>query len=215
MLERSDADAGKWLPLAFCWTKYGTEAGEGADSILRRKDDEREKNGGLFLWGIGNAIGPSVRQLVDEVGSPQVVFTPMLSRATQKDVAPAGVARWHSGLGLDGKAFQIPTSAVVTSRLGNSRGWHYALVCRSLLPLAPLSARNIAPSSFASTEVQNLRSGAGVGPSQVTSVVRRVPGRVGADGRRYRVSFVADLVHPYLVRLTECSITTSNGSLPQ
>lgn len=44
------------LPDYFVWTRYGTEGGEAAGSILARKEQERQRAGGLFLWGIGNSV---------------------------------------------------------------------------------------------------------------------------------------------------------------
>jgi uncharacterized transporter YbjL len=40
------------LPEYFCWTKFGTEAGEVSHAIFGRKEIERRRNGGIFLWGI-------------------------------------------------------------------------------------------------------------------------------------------------------------------
>ena len=48
------------LPTIFCWTRFGGEAGEPIEQILFRKEQERLANGGVFLWGIGNAVGPSI-----------------------------------------------------------------------------------------------------------------------------------------------------------
>lgn len=189
------------LPSVFCWTKYGTEGGETADAILRRKEVERRANNGVFLWGIGNAIGPSIAHLLSESDGPTVVFTPMLSRAAAKDAAPARVASWRHGIGLDGGPFDVPAQSVVTSRFSDSRRAHYALVCRSGRELI-IEAGEGCP-AFAADHVQNLRSGSRVGASQVTSVVRRIACAVGLVRPAYRVTFAANLVAPYLVRLTD------------
>ena len=59
MLHDVDTDStAELLPDLFCWTKYGTEAGEDIGAILERKESERLASGGTFLWGVGNAIGP-------------------------------------------------------------------------------------------------------------------------------------------------------------
>lgn len=39
-----------------CWSRMQAEAGQSLDAIVRRKELEREANGGLFLWGVGNLI---------------------------------------------------------------------------------------------------------------------------------------------------------------
>jgi hypothetical protein len=199
-----DADSLIDIPEMFCWTKYGTEAGEDASAILRRKESERQGNRGLFLWGIGNAIGPSVHHLLGQITEPKVVFTPMLSRPSTKDVAPSRVAIWHSGVGLDGCDFEMPEHSVVTSRLSESGRAHYALVCRSDRVLT--AGGGSRPASFAASHVMNLRSGSRVGASQVTSVVRRVACALGQVRSGYHVAFVVDLVAPYLVRLTNHTV---------
>lgn len=191
------------LPDVFCWTKYGTEAGEGIGAILARKEAERLAGGGVYLWGIGNAIGPSVEALLARAARPQVVFTPMRSRPAARDVEPGQVATWHRGIGLDGEPFEIPDFAHVTSRTSPSRSHHYALVCRSEQPLDVGTRRG---PTFAANDVQNLRSGSKVGASQVTSVVRRVACALGLARSTYTVSFTAELVAPYFVRLTDYSL---------
>ncbi|MGY2702052.1 hypothetical protein [Nocardioides sp. HB32] len=204
MLHDVDTDStAELLPDLFCWTKYGTEAGEDIGAILERKESERLASGGTFLWGVGNAIGPSVEALLAHAIEPQVVFTPMRSRPAARDVAPAQVAVWHRGVGLDGEPFELQDSWRVTSRISPSKSHHYALVCRSEQPLG-VSVRP--RQSFASTHVQNLRSGSKVGASQVTSVVRRIACALGLIPSSYTVSFTADLVAPYFVRLTEHSL---------
>lgn len=198
-----DADTTAEIPEMFCWTKYGTEAGEAIGAILARKEAERQANGGVFLWGIGNAVGPSIESLLQQTAQPQVVFTPMLSKAAARDVSPPSVAVWRSGIGLDGVHYEVPAHSRVTSRVSPAGRAHYALVCQSNAPLIA-SVRDGA--SFASTHVQNLRSGSRVGASQVTSVVRRIACAVGLLQSSYKVSFSADLVAPYLVRLTEYTL---------
>lgn len=190
------------LPDLFCWTKFGTEAGEAIESILARKDAERRANGGTFLWGIGNAVGPSIRQLVDETAEPRVIFTPMLSRAAVRDVSPSSVVSWHGGTGLDGHPFEVPSHSLVTSRQSTSRQSHYALVCASDNVLTLNNDRFV---RFAAADVCNLRSGQRVGSSQVTSVVRRIACAVSTIQSAYRVTFSARLVAPFFVQLTESS----------
>lgn len=199
-----DTDISAQLPQLFCWTKYGTEAGESILSILERKERERVASGGVFLWGVGNAIGPSLEALVATTKQPQVIFTPMRSRPARHDVAPSATAEWHRGYGLDGDPFEVPATARVTSRVSESRRYHYALVCRSD---EPLTVREASAPWFASDHVRNLRSGAHVGASQVTSVVKRVACGLRWEPTSYRVAFAADLVAPYFVRLTERSVS--------
>lgn len=199
---RFSADSTIQLPQMFCWTKFGTEAGEVASSILRRKEWERQSGDGVFLWGIGNAIGPSLEELLGLTDDPKVVFTPMLSQPAAKDITPSRVAVWRRGRGLDGESFDVPRHARVTSRVGSGNRPHYALVCRREAPITHEPSSR----SFTASSVWNLRSGAPVGSSQVTSVVRRAGIGSIETGARYRVAFIADLVAPYLVTLTEHAV---------
>ena len=87
----------KTIPKCFCWTRFGTEAGEAIGHIFKRKEEERIANSGVFIWGIGNAVGPSVRELVLRTPKPQVLFSPIRSAAKLQDVSPPSVAAWTAG----------------------------------------------------------------------------------------------------------------------
>lgn len=183
------------LPHAFCWTRFGPEAGESVDQILARKETERIGGGGIFYWGIGNAVGPGIEALVAAVRDPEVLFSPITTSPRQVDVAPSSTVQWLSGRGLSGEPVEIPRTACVTSRWDAARpnAARYALVCASdeALGLADHG-------EFRFDALRNLRSSAAVGASQVTAVVRRGE---GGTGRRYAVALRAKLVWPFVVRL--------------
>lgn len=188
------------LPRRFCWTKYGSEAGESVNQILARKERERVSNGGTFLWGIGNSVAPGVRRLLELEHEPAVVFSPMRASAKPADARPETIVRWREARGLDGRNWQIPPGSVVTSRATSTpskrKKTHYALVCRSDAPLESLT-----PAGMLIFEtLRNLESGSPLGYSQVTSVVEHDP-TMAASGLDYRVGFVAALVFPYFVEL--------------
>lgn len=189
------------LPPAFCWSRVGTEAGQSLDTILRRKECERLANGGLFFWGVGNAIGPSLRELVKQCRAPEVIFTPIKSAPRQKDVRPKEVVRWTRAVGLDGRTFELPPGAVITSRFDRAspKPAHYALVCVSEVALDHVPEE---PGSLEHDEVENLLTGRPVGASQVTAVVRRKPCANRVRKRTYRVSLRARLAPPFFLRLT-------------
>lgn len=194
--DASVATADSALPLSFCWTRFGTEAGETIDEILARKEAERQANDGVFFWGIGNSIAPAMEELVRRVDEPQVLFSPIKSRPRRVDVAPENVVRWTSAQGLTGDIFDLPSRTTVTSRWDPSRraAAHYALVCMSA---DPLEITNTARLDV--TALRNLRSGAPIGASQVTAVVARASAH--HEGGAYPVAFRATLVAPYFVRL--------------
>lgn len=185
---------------AFCWSKFGTEAGEPVDSILQRKEEEREANEGTFLWGIGNSIRPSLLALLDMTQTPDVLFTPMVATPSLSDIAPTSRVLWRSAAGLDGISYVLPRHSLVTSKGGPGIGRkrHYALVCRFHMALGAADEEAWIDQS----ELRNLRTGTVVGSSQVTSVVTRVA-RLQPAGPRYKVAFRAVLEYPYLVVLSD------------
>lgn len=193
------------LPRHFCWTRFGTEAGEPIGAILARKELERQRNEGVFLWGIGNAIGPSMRELIRVESAPEVVFSPMLTHPKQADVSPHTIATWRSARGLDGVEVPLPKSSVVTSRApSGARGArHYALVCFSG---EPLFFSNEAP-SFSVSSLENLLTRRQVGASQVTAIVRYV-GVPQCRGATYRLALRARLVEPFFLELSEPELSS-------
>jgi hypothetical protein len=186
------------LPDLFCWTRFGTEAAEPVDEILLRKEQERLANGGLFLWGIGNALGPSMKELTRRVARPEVIFSPIRSAPKSIDAEPPAIVSWTDGEGLDGGFFTLPRHSRVTSKFDPSgrKLNHYALVCFSDIPLLPLRTDE----TIAFIQLRNLRTGRPVGASQVTAIVQRV-GETATTTAMYDVAIRAQLVHPYFVRL--------------
>lgn len=200
------------LPPAFCWSKFGAEAGQPASSILLRKEAERRSDDGVFLWGIGTSMRPSLVGLLEAAPEPIVLFTPMRSRASIRDRSPRVVLRWLSARGLDGRPFTMPPNAVVTSG-ESARGNHYALVCGRDRSLLQGDGDEL---WLDDRMLRNLRSGTRVGASQVTSIVRVIDGH-GVEIPRYRVSFQARLLPPYQivlenpVQLNTSHVTLDNG----
>jgi hypothetical protein len=189
------------LPDAFCWTRVGTEAGQSLESILRRKEAERVANGGVFFWGIGNAIGPSLRELVRYAEQPEVLFTPIKSSPRRRDIEPEQVVVWTKAVGLNCEQFDLPQRALITSRFSAAtrKDSHYALVCFSETPLTSPAP---CESAFVSGDVENFRTGNPVGASQVTAVVRRRSDAHVSQQRAYRVLLRARLTFPFFLQLS-------------
>jgi hypothetical protein len=189
------------LPEFFCWTRFGTEAGEAIEQILARKEGERRANNGVFYWGIGNSVGPGIAELVEQSRRPEVLFSPIKSRPRLEDVSPALVVRWRGAESLDGSRFELPKAVCITSRITrtNTRAVHYALVCHSERPLQVSDGGRL---RF--RDLRNLRSGNALGSSQVTAVVERVPEDSSDDASvDYPVALRTELVAPYFVRLRD------------
>ncbi len=188
------------LPESFCWTRFGAEAGQLIDAIVERKESERHRNGGTFLWGVGNAVGPSIRELVRRLPDPEVLFSPIKGRPRECDVAPESIVMWKVGETLDRRAYHLPKHSLVTSRAVQqcSKSSHYALVCFSAEPIQLIHEGP----ALAFSGLTNFLSGRPVGASQVTAVVTRAPS--DAEPRtQYEIAFRAHLVDPYFIRLRE------------
>lgn len=182
------------LPLIFCWTRFGVEAGQSVETILERKDLERKTTDGVFLWGVGTSIAPSLPELLEATASPEVLFSPIKGRPRSVDLNPNTVVRWRAAVTLHGEPMRFPDSVYVLSR--PSRGSHYALVCRSVQPL-----RRVRLGLLDIAALRNLVSGRSVGASQVTAVVSRLP---HLEARTtFTVEMRAELVPPYFVRLSD------------
>ena len=198
------------LPSYFVWTKHGTEAGQAIDEILRRKEDERKANNGTFFWGIGNAVGPSIMELLRQVATPEVFFSPIKSAPRKQDVMPETVVAWTAASGLDGEPYQLPPASLITSRFHADRTRHYALVCYSETPLTDASTSFTDSGSIAFGELRNILTGRPLGASQVTAVVGRQTD--SARGLEYEVSFRARLAPPYFIQLTKPEPIAAEGS---
>jgi hypothetical protein len=186
------------IPLRFCWSKMGVEAGETIEAIIERKEDERRRNGGLFLWGVGNALGPSISPLVRKERNPELLFSPIKSPPRSTDVSPGKTILWRAGETIDGFEWELPTGSIVTSR-DNTRGYHYALVCSSKKPLRLLAGKD----QIDVAALRNLRTGGALGSSQVTAVVERHEQQTTRDSTCYPVVLRVNLAQPYFVRLTD------------
>jgi hypothetical protein len=192
------------FPRYFCWSRFGTEAGEEIEGILSRKEKERVDNGGIFLWGIGNAVAPSMRRLVQLERRPEVIFSPIRSAPRQRDVVPDRVVIWTAARTLEGDSYELPAGSIVTS--AGRRDRHYALVCASSFPLRA----NPDAEMLEFSGLRNLLTNRPVGASQVTAIVRYTQRR--ASSRTcYAASIRAELVFPFFVELAAPNVAGRLG----
>lgn len=192
----------KPVPQCFVWTKFGTEAGQSISDILLRKEKERSANSGVFYWGIGNAVGPSILELLRKSDEPEVLFSPIKCTPRRDDVTPKSVVMWTAAAGLNGELHRLPIWSLITSRFNIGRPRHYALVCKSdssLLDEFDTAAPNT--EKIAIGELTNIVTGRPLGSSQVTAVVQRRV-RHGLPSAEYSVKFRAKLVPPYFIQLS-------------
>ena len=186
------------LPKYFCWSKFGTEAGEQIGEIVHRKNQEREINGGVFLWGIGNSLGPSITRLLELEKKPEVIFSPIKSRPKKQDIFPDKVVAWTLGETIFGEPFKLPSGSLVTSRgIPDRKKSHYALVCESKEELKI----NMNGEIIQSGTLRNLRTGRPIGYSQVTSIVSIDDEAEQKNMPYYQIAMRVKLVYPYFIKL--------------
>ena len=196
------------LPDAFVWTRFGTEAGQSIEDIIARKERERQQNGGVFLWGIGNSIGPSLPSLLSSESMPVVAFSPIKSKPRAVDVEPGQVAIWHQATTTNGEHYSLPAGSMVTSRYVPGRNKHFALVCRSDRPLlieTGYEALNM-------NGLVNAKSGTKVGFSQVTAVVKKQE-EPSTFKQEYNVAMCCQLEHPFVITLQEPEILPASDGV--
>lgn len=189
-----------------CWSRMQSEAGQGLDAIIRRKELERRTGGGMFLWGVGNAPATAISALA-RIGQPvPVVFSIMKGKPKAVDVAPARTVAWRRYFDATGVERSLPANAIVTSRADSQKGVkrsHYALMCFSRDRLALQRG-----TPFDATAFRNVGGvGAPVGNSQVTALLRQVsePAKVSD----YEINIRAWLAESYWVRLADPVEVTS------
>lgn len=192
------------LPELFVWTRFGTEAGQPIEDIIERKERERRANGGVFLWGIGNNIAPSLPALLRSGQTPMVAFSPIKSKPRAVDQSPGQVAVWRRATTPTGAPFDLPLASVVTSRFAHGKSKHFALVCRSDQPLTLSSTSE----ALYFKSLVNAKSGSRLGFSQVTAVVRLGNNSAGKQ-HSYDVAMRCELAAPFVAILHDPIVITN------
>lgn len=188
------------LPNRFCWSRFGTEAGEEIQQIIARKERERSENDGVFLWGVGSALRPSMLLLTQLEPEPEVIFSPIKSSPRRVDVAPPKIARWTTARNLDGEIYTLPHASVVTSRAKEGRTQrHYALVCFSKKPLQLQG--NLGDLILG--RIRNLATNNPIGASQVTAVVTHAKNAPIYSELVYPIAMRFKLAPPYFIELND------------
>lgn len=176
------------------------EAGQQLEEIIARKELERRAGDGCFLWGVGNPPALISNVLARAKVPVRAIFSIMKSRPKGVDLAPKRTVAWRSYIDAHGTIRPLPSYALVTSR-GDSRSgvkrMHFALMCRSDEPLAIRRGVPFDPAAFRNAG----GTGAPVGASQVTALLRRVHEDSAVPD--YEANIAAWLAASYWVRLTD------------
>jgi hypothetical protein len=170
-----------------------SEAGQGLNEIVARKEVERFSGNGLFFWGVGNPPSKALADLVRINYCLPVYFSIMKSKPKPQDSAPRRVLAWRQYMDVFGIVRNIPRHVLVTSK-ANSRNYHYALVCMSRDSLVIGDKGYFNPADWRNTSASN----GSVGSSQVTALLRRVDSSSRGD---YQIALEATLVGDYWVKL--------------
>jgi hypothetical protein len=183
-----------------CWSRMQAEAGQALDAIIRRKELERQSNGGIFIWGVGNAPARLTRVLAHAGQPVRVIFSIMKSKPKAADAQAEHLLVWRAYIDAEGVERALPSGSIVTSRAGTAtklKRAHYALVCRSERGLdLDKNGVRFDPEAFRNAGEQ----GRPVGASQVTALLRQVAGQ--RSNGPYAVNMEAELTGGYWVRLT-------------
>lgn len=192
--------AGRKAEEYLCWSRMQSEAGQGLEAIVHRKELERRAGDGLFCWGVGNAPAVVTSSLA-RLGQPiEVVFSIMKGRPKAVDSAPSKVVAWRRYIDAEGVVRPLPANVLVTSRADTVAGpktKHFALMCGSREPLTIKRGEPFDPSVYRNAG----GAGAPVGASQVTALLKRTSNDVGNSD--YEANLRAWLVESYWVRLID------------
>jgi hypothetical protein len=127
-------------------------------------------------------------------GSLPVLFSLMVSRPKPTDVFPDHVSLWTQWEDPDGKPHDLPPHVLEFSGGKKQKNSHYALVCRSHVPLA-LGSLLFNPSRC------KTHLGNPVGASQVTAVLQGDMEDKDHSLGIYHFGIRATLVEPWFVKL--------------
>lgn len=206
---RLAADRPDVLEEFVCWSRMQAEAGQQLDAIVARKERERQAGDGCFLWGVGNAPAVITRVLARAQVPVRVVFSIMKTPPKSIDLTPTRTFVWRRYVDAHGVDRPLPDHVLITSRGDSAKGAkrsHYALMCQSSEPLEIRRGNSFNPGAYRNAG----GTGAPVGASQVTALLRKVHAETEAAG--YEANLTAWLTGSYWVRLTD-PIELSLGKL--
>ncbi|XXX76348.1 hypothetical protein WMF30_52740 [Sorangium sp. So ce134] len=188
------------LSEVICWTRIQAEAGEQLDTIIARKELERQAEDGLFFWGVGNAPAKAASLLAKSMQRVDVIFSIMKSKPKAFDAYPSDLYIWRRFVDLNGTVRPLPASVLITSRgdvRGGAKRRHYALMCHSENPLVLGDYGAFFPSAYRNVG----GTGAPIGASQVTALLKRDT----SDGTtpEYHINMRAKLTGSYWVKLAD------------
>jgi hypothetical protein len=189
----------------FVWCLMGEDAGQPLDEIIVRKEAERNA-GGSFWWGLGTPLGPRVESTATlSGGTLPALFSAKpakeLGRKKAVEASNPVVYLWNGWRSIrHGQRGIVPKHVLVLG--GNPDKNYYALVCRSD---REIRAGDHGP--FDPLQCLTVANGIAPGSSQRAALLT---GRPVRSSGRYRVTFEAELLGPWYVRLTDARPLTAD-----
>lgn len=176
-----------------------------ANNVRSIEAQRRQNSQGIFYWGIGRVTSEeNIKRMLTELkGEPlMVMFCPTISTPRPKDSRGIDshvkeVRRWTNPSTRSGAPYvDYPPEAEVVSH-PEEKPSHYALVCRSLEPLA---IHKNGP-KFSRSDLTTFPNGKSLGnASGSIYAARHTPSTTGEKNRQ--VFMQAELVDPYVLKFS-------------
>jgi hypothetical protein len=186
----------------FVWSLMGQDAGQPLDQIIIRKEAERRTGGG-FWWGFGTSLGPRVeREAILNGGTLPALFSALSNQEQAPNQNTYVWNGWRSvrkGRDRTYSHGSIPKHALVLG--GNPDRPYYGLVCRCDTQLVRGDHGPFDPA-----QCLTLAKGVPPGRSQRAALLT---GQIKHPHGPYRIAFIASLVEPWFVRLTNPRVLTA------
>ena len=196
------------LPSKFCWTKIGDYSNQPAQEIAQRKDNEWRAGLGrwasVFWWGFGEPRAPAIRayceSCIRDAITPLAVFTSPY-RGCRYGHSVSGKRKiWtrYCDEETDGLC-QLPEH-VIMLRDPRKEPPHFALICHTTRKLGLEKLGTFDAGRYRNLNGKELQPGKPAHKGQMTTkVVEEV--RRTSRGLTYEVAFIAEIVHPFVVKL--------------
>jgi hypothetical protein len=190
----------------FVWSVMGQDAAQPLTEIIIRKEAER-KSGGSFWWGIGTPLGDRVESVAILNGRTLPAWFSALDAKQAQQVSGQTVRVWKGWRSIrTGQRGIIPKHVLVLSDVKKNKKGHdlpyYALVCESD---AELRLGNHGP--FDPDQCLTVANGIPPGGSQRAALLTTKGKHLHGP---YQISFKANLIGPWFVRLTDHRALTAS-----
>lgn len=203
-------DSSLTLPSRFFWTKIGDYSNQPAQEIVQRKENERRAALGrwanVFWWGFGEPRAPAIRayceSCVRDGTTPVAVFTsPYRGRRHGHGVSGTRKIWTHY---FDEEAdglCQLPEH-VIMLRDPQKEPPYFALICHTTRKLGLEKIGTFDAGRYNNLNGRELQPGKPAHKGQMTTKIVE-EARRASRGPAYDVAFIAEILHPFVIKLDE------------